>query len=267
MRKTRIQSRRERQYFIWGTALFVAVIALAAAAFWYQFRLTPAIDPDSMCPASGPTAHIVLLVDKTDPLNFTQREAFQALLEDIVTRKVAPGELLSVFVLGDDYTATAKPLVELCNPGDGSDQSELTANVKRLKRQFEDKFRTPMLALAAELQSQQPARSSPVLEMIQLVSINGFRKHNVHGAHRLILVSDMLHNTADLTMYRPGYEHPAYLATDYGRKTTTDLAGVEVELHYVLNNPPLQTRRHLKFWEDHFTHAGARIVLVRPLEG
>ncbi|MDR2689662.1 MAG: hypothetical protein LBB76_07895 [Azoarcus sp.] len=267
MRKSRLQARRDRLYFIWGSVLFLAVAALAAAAFWYQFKLTPAIDAGSLCPASGPSGHIVLLVDKTDPLNFTQREAFQVLLEEIITRKTHAGELLSVFVLGEDYTASAKPLIELCNPGDGSDKSELTANVKRLRRQFEDKFRTPMLALADELQSQQPARSSPVLEMIQFVSINGFRRRDVHGPHRLILISDMLHNTANLSMYRSGYEHPAYLATDYGRKTTVDLNGVEVELHYILNNPSLQTRRHLKFWEDHFTHAGARIVSVRPLEG
>jgi hypothetical protein len=267
MRKSRIQASRERMYFIWGSALFVAVIACAAAAFWYQYRLSPPVDPVSLCPAPGPAGHVVLLVDKTDPLNFTQRESFQRLFEEIIAKKLAPGELLSVFVLGEDYTATARPLIELCNPGDGSDQSELTANIKRLKRQFEEKFHAPMLALANELLSQQPARSSPVLEMIQLVSINGFRKHDVRGPRRLILVSDMLNNTLGLSMYRDGYEYQTYLDSDYGRKTTVDLAGVEVELHYVLHAPALQTRRHLKFWEDHFSHAGARIVAVRPLEG
>jgi hypothetical protein len=267
MRKSRIHARRERMYFVWGSALFVIVIALTAAAFWYQYKLTPAIDPVSLCPASGPTGHVILLVDKTDPLNFTQRESFHALLEEIIAKRVATGELLSVFALGDDYTTTAKPLIELCNPGDGSDQSELTANLKRLKRQFEEKFRTPMQALTNELESQQPGRASPVLEMIQLISINGFRKHEVHGPRRLILVSDMLHNTAGLSMYRGDYDYQAYLDSAYGRKTTADLAGVEVELHYVLHTPALQTRRHLKFWEDHFSHAGARIVAVRPLEG
>jgi len=42
---------------------------------------------------------------------------------------------------------------------------------------------------------------------------------------------------------------------------------VEVELHYLMNAPQLQTKRNLKFWEDYFNKAGARIVAVRPLEG
>jgi len=34
-----------------------------------------------------------------------------------------------------------------------------------------------------------------------------------------------------------------------------------------VNTPALQTRRNLKFWEDWFDRAGARIVRVDPLEG
>jgi hypothetical protein len=47
----------------------------------------------------------------------------------------------------------------------------------------------------------------------------------------------------------------------------TDLSGVEVELHQVLNYPKLQTPRQLAFWEKFFEKIGARIVSVRPMEG
>ncbi|BAL23709.1 hypothetical protein [Azoarcus sp. KH32C] len=267
MRKSRIQARRERMYFVWGTVLLLVVALIAAAAIYLQFTRSSEVDKTTLCPKSGPIGHVVLLVDKTDPLNFTQKQAFQALLEEIITQKVAPGELLSVFVLGEDYTASAIPLIELCNPGDGRGKSELTANVNRLKRQFEQQFRGPMLALANELQSQQPAKFSPVLEMIQLASINGFRARSAGGPHTLVLVSDMLHNTASFSMYKGDYDYKHFLESPYGRKMNTDLAGVEVELHYLLNTPNLQTRRHLKFWEEYFSNAGARIVSVRPLEG
>lgn len=267
MRKSRAQTRQERMNILWGSIALLAVGLVAAAAIYLQVTTTPQPDETTLCPASGPVGHTILLVDRTDPLNFTQKQAFQALLEEIITEKIALGELLSVFVLGEDYTSTSKPVIELCNPGDGSDKSEWTANIKRLNRQFEQKFRAPMLALANELNSQQPAKFSPVLEMIQLASINGFRTHKVDGPRTLILVSDMLHNTSNFSMYKGEYEYTRFLESPYGRKVNADLMGVKVELHYVLNSPNLQTRRHLKFWEDHFSNTGARIVSVRPLEG
>lgn len=267
MRKSRAKARQERLHILWGSLALIVVGLVAAVAIYVQVTTPPPPDEATLCPASGPAGHAVLLVDRTDPLNFTQKQAFQALLEEIITQKVSPGELLSVFVLGEDYTTTSKPVIELCNPGDGADKSEWTANIKRLNRQFEQKFRAPMLALANELHSQQPAKFSPVLEMIQLVSINGFRTHKVNGPHTLILVSDMLHNTSNFSMYKGEYDYKRFLESPYGRKVNADLVGVEVELHYVLNSPNLQTRRHLKFWEDHFSNTGARIVSVRPLEG
>ena len=47
----------------------------------------------------------------------------------------------------------------------------------------------------------------------------------------------------------------------------SELRDVEVELHYLMNTPHLQTNRNLQFWIDYFNKAGARIVAVRPLEG
>lgn len=266
MRLSKRQKSQERFYIVGGLLLLI-VLAGAGATAYSLLGNVSSLDEKTLCPSSGPVGHTILLVDKTDPLNFTQKQAFHAILEDIVTRKVEPGVLLSVFVLGEDYTSTAKPLIDVCNPGDGRDKSEWTTNVKRLVHRYENSFRVPMMNLANELTSQVPAKQSPVLEMIQLVSINGFRAHAVEGPRRLILVSDMLHHTAGLSMYRGEYDYKSFVAHAYGRRMNSDLIGVEVELHYVLNAPNQQTRRHLKFWEDYFSNSGARIVSVRPLEG
>ncbi|SHL63156.1 hypothetical protein SAMN05216428_104132 [Nitrosospira sp. Nsp11] len=37
-----------------------------------------------------------------------------------------------------------------------------------------------------------------------------------------------------------------------------DSAKLADELHYVMNTPRLQSRRHLKFWEDYFMDANRR---------
>jgi hypothetical protein len=103
--------------------------------------------------------------------------------------------------------------------------------------------------------------------MLQLVGINAFRKHDVKGERRLIIISDMLHNTPQFSMYRGPVDYETFAASKYGRKAQLELRDVEVELHYLINNPQLQTKRNLKFWEDYFIKAGAQIVAVRPMEG
>nr|WP_305910587.1 hypothetical protein [Methylomarinum sp. Ch1-1]MDP4523388.1 hypothetical protein [Methylomarinum sp. Ch1-1] len=192
----RKKKNRETKYIYGALFLFLMTIAIAGGGIAYYFiNQGDQIDKVTLCPVSGSVGHVILLVDKTDPLNFTQKQAFQALLEEIVTRKVEIGELVSVFALGEDYKLTAEPLINICNPGNGRDKSELTSNIKRLVNRYESQFRLPMLNLANELTSQEPAKFSPILEMIQLASINGFRGSAVEGPRRLILVSDMMHNT------------------------------------------------------------------------
>jgi hypothetical protein len=250
-----------------GITCIVLVIAIAGFVAQFFLQKERPLHTETLCPADGPLGHVVLLVDKTDPLTFTQKQAFGVLLDDIVTRRVAPGFLISVFVLGEDFTQTAKPLLEICNPGQGEGKSELNANLKRLHLQYEARFREPLLAQAEALQSASPARYSPILEMLQITSINGFRKHSAAGERRLIVVSDMLHNTAQFSMYKAGVDFRTFSASDYGKKTHLDLANVTVELHYLMNYPQLQTRRHLLFWEELFAKAGAKVVAVRPMEG
>jgi hypothetical protein len=68
-------------------------------------------------------------------------------------------------------------------------------------------------------------------------------------------------------MYKGSVDYVAFSESDYGKKSQLELPNVEVELHYLMNSPQLQTKRNLKFWEDYFSKAGANIVAVRPLEG
>jgi hypothetical protein len=221
----------------------------------------------TMCPAEGPQGHVVLLVDKTDPLNFIQKEAFTALLQELAGAGVEPGYLVSVFALGENYKATAKPIFEMCNPGNGQGKSELTANIKMLKRQFDEKFHGPMLRLADELQTANPGKTSPVFEMLQLASINSFRKHDIAGPKRLIIVSDMLQNTPEYSMYKGIEDFQSFRSSEYSKKLHVDFKGASVELHYIMNTPHLQTRKQLLFWEEYFKNANGRLSAVHLLEG
>ena len=267
-RTSRRAKQRERRDTLVG--LLAALVALAivggAAWFWHAAKGTT-LEAGSMCPLTGPKGHYVLLVDKTDPLTFTQNQAFERMLRELVARRTPPGYLLSVFVLGDDFKATAKPLIELCNPGTGAEASELTANPKQLRREYEERFIAPLMKESAALVSTTPAKNSPIFEMLQLVGINGFQAHDVKGERRLIVMSDMLHNTPQFTMYRGAVAWADFERTDYAKRAQAELPGVEVELHVLMNTPQLQTQRQVTFWEDWFDKAGAHVVAVQPMEG
>lgn len=262
----RAKQRRRKNIFL-GTLAFAFVGIVVAGGALYTLTRPPGLDKASLCPARGPMGHYVLLVDKTDPLTFTQKEAFTITLRELVERRIPQGYLLSVFVLGEDFKESAKPLVELCNPGTGEDKSELTDNLRRLKKQYQTGFLEPLLKQSESLVASQPAKYSPIFEMMQLVAINGFRAHDVKGERRLVVMSDMLQNTPQYSMYKGPVDYPSFASSTYGQKAQLELRGVEVEIQYLMNAPQLQTRRNLKFWEDYFEKAGARIVAVRPLEG
>lgn len=263
----RQQKKQLKSEIFWGSAALITAVGIAAAACYFLLNRPAGLDPETLCPARGPRGHYVLLVDMTDPLSFTQKLAFEVLLRDIVEKQTPAGYLLSVFAMGEDFRENAEPLVEICNPGTGEDKSEWTANLKQLRRLYNERFRDVLLNQALALQASQPAKASPIFEMLQMVAVNAFRRHDVEGERHLIVVSDMLHNTSLFSMYKGIVDYPVFAGSGYARKVQLDLSGVDVEIHYLINSPELQTRRNLKFWEDYFTGAGARIVAVRPLEG
>jgi hypothetical protein len=254
-RASRRQRARARREVLLGLGAGAAALAVAGGAGWIWWTHRGAGLDARLCPAGGPTGHIVLLVDKTDPLTFTQKQAFQQRLRDLVTHRTPAGTLLSVFVLGESFKDNAAPLAELCNPGDGAGASELTANPAQLKRQYDDRFIAPLMDEADALQA------------LQLVGINGFQARDVKGPRRLVVMSDLLHNTPELSMYRALPDFDAFARTDYAVKSQARLDGVAVELDVLMNTPALQTRRLAEFWERWFERAGAHVERVDPLEG
>lgn len=57
-----------------GVAVLVAVMA---GSFYYAYLGSqgPLIDAVTLCPETGPEAHLAILVDTTDPISLTQLEA------------------------------------------------------------------------------------------------------------------------------------------------------------------------------------------------
>jgi hypothetical protein len=258
---------RQRANYVRIVIISLVIIAAIGAMVYSKISQVAANDLHTLCPAGGPLGHTVLLVDKSDPLTFTQSKEFNVLYQEIVTKRVPKGHLLSVYALGDDFQKTAEPIIELCNPGDGSGLSTITSNPSRVLSEFQTKYVAPMLAKASELVTSRPSRTSPIMEMIQLVGITGFRKKDVKGPRQLIIVSDLLQNTAEFSMYRGIPTFAAFLSTPYAAKAIADLPGVQVELQVFMHSPQIQKPELLTFWEEYIFKAKGKLTLFNPIKG
>ena len=263
----RLAKQREKLNIILGVLALLVITVITTGVWWYLKERPKEPNPITLCPHDGAIGHYVLLVDKTDPLTFIQKQTFSVTLRELIEKRIPEGFLISVFVLGEDFKENATPLIELCNPGSDEGKNEYTSHLGKLRQKYNEKFLIPLLKQSEALLAVQPSKNSPILEMLQLVSINAFRKHNIKGERRLIIMSDMLHNMPQMSMYKGPVNYSSFAATDYGKRTQLELEDVAIELHYLINAPQLQTRLYLQFWEEYFEKAKARIKSVRPLEG
>lgn len=263
--KARAHSRRARRHIagiVAGSAFVLVLIGLMAHGFLEREALDA-----RLCPSGGPAAQIVLLVDTTDPFTPTQRLAFAALLRELGSVHVKKGELLSVFVLGEAADPSSEPVFEMCNPGNGDHANRWTSNPEKLRKRHDERFARPLEAIVERLDATKPAQASPIMEMLQVVAINGFRRNGVSGRKRLIVVSDMMQNTASYSHYRGDNDFHRFRELPYFQRVKTDLRTVSVELRYLMHSPAIQNRKHAKFWEDYFREMGASLTAVGFLEG
>ena len=177
------------------------------------------------------------------------------------------GERLSIFLIEARAPARPAPLLSLCKPNDGSDANWLYENKTLLRRVFDKRFAQPLTALVDGLREPAQAPASPILETIRAVSLlPSFREAS--GRRKLIVVSDLLENTARYSHYTTTPDYQDFRRSPYGASLLPPLRGVEVELVY-LPNQRAQRRQgtaHLAFWQSYFTQAGARAVqVVSPL--
>lgn len=277
-RKGRAGARRDRNSIIFGCLILFVIVMVSGGTGYYIFTSKDGLD-DRLCPPGGPIGHTILLVDKTDPMTFSQKEAFVRLLAELSERRsievagagagnlnnrVGVGELFSVFVLGEDFKETPKPVFEMCKPGKGSDSGVWLANPKKLERVYVEKFDEPLKKVEALLISEVPAKHSPIMEMLQMVAVNGFRANDTAGKRRLIVVSDMLHNTSEYSQFKAIGSFVDFKNAPYFQKVRTEFTDVNVVLFYLMYSPSLQTNKNAVFWEEYFREQGGSVNSAKP---
>lgn len=266
-RLSRAAQQKKNREMKWLVGAVLIVVALVAG-LWMLFRSRDiAPDRETLCPTTGALGHYIVLIDNTDPYRFVQKEALLQRMRSLATRGVPEGYMVSVFVLGSDFTANAKPVFEKCNPGVGGDKSGANSNPTRIRKRYQQEFVEPLVAVAESLLLKESSQRSPVFEMIQLAAINGFEHQNIEGARKLIVFSDMIPNVPQFSMYKAVPDFRAFKKTPYGQTTKAALRDVDVELDILLNRPDIQKSSHVNFWESYFQHSSANLSHTNPMEG
>ena len=257
-----------------GVLLLLMAISSGAALAYFYFAAPerPVLDPQSLCPVSGPRGITVVLVDTSDDLPETTRREVLGQLDDMITT-LPPLYKLDIRVL--DVTGTkSRSLFSKCNPGDGAGLSEWTDNPRIARLRWIEDFRKPAADAVKSSIAAAQSKSSPIMAAIQDIAIGEFSSAASESAKKtLYIISDMIEFTRDYSQYpRAGdlsfqryKQSPAYL------KFRTDLHGAAVIIRYVTRQsggqPLLDGTRHMEFWKAWIEDNRGVFGSVKRLQG
>ena len=257
--------------FFCGIVLIVAVVVAIVFIFYWQNILTDshiALSTKDYCPRDKPPSHItVLIVDATDPLNKVQQLGVNNLLNSLVSEIPRFGAL-AIYAVSTDEGHRYRPVFYRCNPGRGKDIDQMLGNPKMVERQWKEGFRGPLdVELAKNLQSGS-ANSSPILESIQIASLQQFEKKElIDVPKKLIVISDFLHHTKNYSHYRERPDFNVFKKSEYYRSKRANLSGTEVVLWFVRRDSRVSSESLQQFWKTYIRAQEANEVSINELAG
>jgi hypothetical protein len=216
-------------------------------------------DRADRAPASvGFLRSTLILLDLTDPLGPDDAQGLRVRLRNLVEFELAQGEVVSLYSVGQYVDSDVRRW--FCRRYPGRDANALVETPRRIAARCDSLFTRPLdRELSAATASARSDRSDLAGSIREVTELQEFRPGIPH--RRLILASDLLQNTPQLSFYRtppPTSELPAA----WLREHRADLRGVVVE---VLQIPragvPAAERSALRtFWRQYFKECGASSV-------
>lgn len=233
-----------------GIAVIVLCVGAAGAWFVGVRNSRQALD-SHLCPPK-PASFLALLVDVTDPMTLPQRQDLRNKLEELKGTIPLYGRV-AIFKVDAARERLLAPVLELCNPGKGSDYSSWTADRKKMQERWDNGFDQPLTSAFESLTVASAAEQSPILQSMQSVALTELPTSKTDGADRhLVVISDLLQNTPGLSFY--GRIPTAQEVTQSPTFATgrTDLRGVKVDL-WMLERPDFsstQPRALAELWAE-----------------
>lgn len=241
---------QEPSYWLLGVAVCLLIAAILGGYGYLQWGVPhpPKLKQGTLCPTDGPRSVTVVLLDATDALpDITKREVRSRLTD--IAETLPPYGLLEMRLL-DPAVPGGRVTFLKCNPGDGSNLSELVANPAMAHKLWVDDFHEPLERALEGTLAPAPADTSPIMETIQRIAIDRFTGRSLNGTPKsLVIVSDMMENGPGYTQYHGDLSYERFRATPAYKQLKTDLQGARVSIQYAQRLAPgLDSKKHLEFW-------------------
>jgi hypothetical protein len=246
----------------------LAVVIVIGAIYFTVASSRRSLDPETLCPTRADSV-TVLLVDVTDPMNTAQRQDFANQLAKLKNSIPRYGKLIvaKVDATGEKLLT---PVITRCNPGTAEDVSSSTGDPAAVQKQWDEGFDRPLMQVFERLGTASGADQSPIFESIQSIALTELQKPGLEKTpKRLIVASDLLQNTGDVSFYRNLPESRAFTDAPVFRRLRTDLRGVEVELWMLERSDAASTqpRALADLWERIIDAEGGEVRRIYNVSG
>lgn len=214
-------NRRTQAWLIIGGSVSFLVFLLCAKLI---------ISPVPVCDPSVKTKTVILL-DHSEDVSHQTIDVIVERAWKYIEETVKEGELVSVFNLTKASKKDLRPIFFGCKPRkDGSRSFE---DIKRIKRDFEEKFKKPIRSLlSAPITG---SDESPIAQAIIDLSLDDAHFRSI-DVTRLLVFSDFLENTPKYSMYKcvdPSQTVNAFRASRVGAVERPVFRKVDVQMNII----------------------------------
>ena len=263
-----ITQRKRRQNII-GWVITCSVVLIIVIFFATRLTLVRArikLDETTLCPETGPVAYLAVLLDGTDSFNDVQKVYLTRYFQE-VKQDLRIHEQISLFTVNNESLRDMKPKLVVCNPGD--EANPLIQNPRKIRLRWEKKYYEHLTEALNVIMKTGKSDYSPIMEMIQAITINGFPRESINKEKRLLIVSDMLHHTDRYSLYRQEIDFKKFRETPHFQHVRTNLSGIEVIILFLMreSHEELQTEKLITFWKEYIHSMGGRLSHAQYVDG
>lgn len=247
----------------------VALTLLASVAMVMWAR--PIIGPDNCVYQDkrflrrAPTDQTVILVDQSEALTDTHRRFALGFIKDYVAddARFSERSRIALFTFSklnfeSPNSPSFRPSSDLCRPP--SKGNELYENNRKITKDFYVRFLVPVTTALEQSLTTEVGERSPILETLQLIS----RSQEIEdgGRKTLVLVSDMLQNTAGFSHYRDRRTYADFVRSGFASDVKADFRDWNIVVIYLrrYRDRHLQQGAHVDFWQRYFHEAGGKVT-------
>ena len=242
----------------------VAIVSVAALLLGSVFFLSQKFENDrqktdkiTFCQEGALPEVTAILVDHTDNFTPVQHEALRKYLRDAALSVKKTG-MVQLYDVDSTRKSILEPKFFLCNPGSDDDlENALARRASTVRFNYEETFVKKLDEILGELLTAKASKESPIMESIQSVEVTAFAgKDRAASKKTLIIVSDLLEFTHDLSLYNKAPDFETFKKTIEWRNIHADMRGVTVKVLYIRRDKG-QSTDLLSFWQRYFEGQGA----------